>query len=140
MKRLRSTLFAATLLVILSAACGSQPASTANLNGTLGSAGSTAAAASPTPDPGLDGTTLLGGLQAVTSAHPPMQAGSLDRYFDGALLDAVPNDGPFVMGSGVPGNPQYQVTVSKFWIYSTEVSNQMYAWCVSLGKCKPPDG
>jgi hypothetical protein len=68
-----------------------------------------------------------------------MQAGSIDRYFDGALLDAVPNDGPFTMGSGVPGSPQYQVTVSDFWIYSTEVTNQMYAWCVSLGKCAAPD-
>ncbi len=68
-----------------------------------------------------------------------MKAGFAYRYFDGSLLDAVPNSGPFLMGRNGPDNPQHKVTVSDFWIYSTEVSNQMYAWCVSLGKCSPPD-
>jgi hypothetical protein len=70
---------------------------------------------------------------------PEMKAGSAFRYFDGALLDAVPDSGPFLMGAGNSDNPQHRVTVSDFWIYSTEVTNQMYDWCVSVGKCTPPD-
>ncbi len=75
----------------------------------------------------------------ATTAPPPMAVGSTYRYFDGALLVAVPNQGPFIMGSSLPDNPKHEVTVGDFWIYSVEVSNQMYAWCESLGKCLPPD-
>lgn len=136
MKYLRPILFAATLLMILAAACAPQGSSLIPLTG----ANSATATATPTlvPVPTTD-TSVAQTIQSLTLAHPPMQVGSIDRYFDGALLDAIPNDGPFTMGSGVPGSPQYQVTVSDYWIYSTEVSNQMYAWCVSLGKCTPPD-
>ncbi len=77
-------------------------------------------------------------LEAVPAGPPAMQIGSAYRYFDGSLLDAVPNDGPVMLG-GSPNEVRHQVTVSDYWIYSTEVSNQMYAWCVSLGKCSPPD-
>ncbi len=139
MKPMRSILFAATILLILAAACAPQGTAAIPLTGSLKSG-----ASSPTPTaspvPTAADTTIAQTIQSLTLSHPPMQVGSIDRYFDGALLDAVPNDGPFVMGSGVPGSPQYQVAVSNFWIYSTEVSNQMYAWCVSLRKCTPPNG
>ena len=69
-----------------------------------------------------------------------MALGAAYRYFDGSLLDAVPNSAPFLMGTtGGVNNPHHPVSVGDFWIYSTEVSNQMYAWCVSLGKCTPPN-
>ena len=139
MKPLRSLVFAATLLVMLSIACGAQSTLNPRLNRALQPVAATALSPSPSPVPTVADTTLANALQSLTNARPPMQTGSIARYFDGALLDAVPNDGPFMMGSGVPGSPQYQVTVSNFWIYSTEVSNQMYAWCVSLGKCTPPN-
>ena len=135
MKRLRSIAFTATLLLILSAACAPQGSLRQRMNGV----GAGAATPSPSPSSTASDTTVAQTIQSLTVAHPPMQVGSIDRYFDGALLDAVPNDGPFIMGSGTPGSPQLQVTVSSYWIYSTEVSNQMYAWCVSLGKCAPPN-
>jgi hypothetical protein len=31
------------------------------------------------------------------------------------------------------------VTLPDFWIYRTEVSNQQYKWCVTLGGCTPPN-
>src|SRR5512138_1888506 len=139
MKYLRPVLFAATLLLILAAACAPQGSSPIPLTGLLNnpSAATPAPTATIVATPTDTGTTQS--IQSLTLSHPPMQAGSIDRYFDGALLDAVPNDGPFAMGSGVLGSPQYQVTVGNFWIYGTEVSNQMYAWCVSVGKCTPPN-
>ncbi len=86
-------------------------------------------------------TGLFGNQQPTVVNKPKMELGAAYRYFDGSLLDAVPNDGPFLMGAvnSTGENPQHQVTVSSFWIQSTEVTNQMYAWCVSLGKCTPPD-
>ncbi|MGE5073783.1 MAG: formylglycine-generating enzyme family protein, partial [Anaerolineae bacterium] len=131
MRSWRSMFFAAMLLLLLSAACAPQEA--IPLTGGLVSA-TEAASPEPTTD-----TSIAAALQSVTVAHPPMQVGSIDRYFDGSLLDAVPNDGPFTMGGGPWGDAQRQITVSDFWIYSTEVSNQMYAWCVNLGKCSPPN-
>jgi sulfatase modifying factor 1 len=78
-------------------------------------------------------------LQSVAPAPPKIQAGGLYRYVDGSLLDAIPNQGPFLMGDGVsPDAPRHQLTVNDFWIYNVEVTNQMYAWCVSVGKCTPP--
>ncbi len=79
-------------------------------------------------------------FQAVPAEPPKMEVGGLYRYFDGALLDAVPNQGPVVMGDNIqPDAPQHQVTVSDFWMYSVEVTNAMYAWCVSVGKCSSPN-
>jgi hypothetical protein len=94
--------------------------------------------ATPTPDP-LETSPVMT-LQSIAPAPPKMQAGSLYRYFDGSLLDAVPNMGPFLMGDGYsPDAPQHPVTVSDFWIYNVEVTNQMYAWCVGVGKCTRPN-
>ncbi len=137
MRHLRRTLMAAMVLLAVSAAC--VPQSGAG-QPPVSSSAQDAAAAQPTEPISVVPTepAVTESLAPMTVAIPPMQVGSLYRYFDGSLLDAVPNDGPFVMGRGVPGSPQYQVTVSDFWIYSTEVTNQMYAWCVSLGKCTPP--
>jgi hypothetical protein len=43
------------------------------------------------------------------------------------------------MGGGGTDNPEHQVTLSDYWIYSTEVTNQQYALCVGLGNCTAPD-
>src|SRR5512138_2534575 len=123
MKPLRLLLFAAALFVIILAACTPDLSSQTNSDSARLRLGSSTATPAAPADTGAQV-----GLQSLTLAHPPMQVGSIDRYFDGALLDAVPNDGPFMMGSGTPGDPQRPVTVGSFWIYGMEVSNQMYAW------------
>jgi formylglycine-generating enzyme required for sulfatase activity len=66
-----------------------------------------------------------------------MEIGSTHAYVDGSLLVAVP-EGEFLMG-GDSDNPGHKVFLSDFWIYSTEVTNQQYSLCESLGECTPPD-
>jgi formylglycine-generating enzyme required for sulfatase activity len=68
----------------------------------------------------------------------PMQVGSTILYVDGTSLVAVPS-GPFEMGHGTADNPQHTVTLSDYWIYSTEVTNHQYLLCVDQGRCTPPD-
>src|SRR5512140_333990 len=133
MKSPGSSLFAAMLLLLLLAACGPRPYSSNAVPVT----GAQVSEPTPTTEPNAIASqpSLADTLQSLTVAHPPMQVGSIERYFDGSLLDAVPNDGPFLMGPGGANGLQKPITVSDFWIYGTEVSNQMYAWCVSLGKC-----
>jgi hypothetical protein len=67
-----------------------------------------------------------------------MEVGSKFVYVDGTVLITVPG-GPFTMGYSFADNPERIVTVSDFWIYSTEVTNRQYALCVDAGKCTPPD-
>lgn len=69
---------------------------------------------------------------------PPMEVGSKFEYVDGSVLVAVPG-GPFIMGHGGDDNPEHEVTVSDFWLYSAKVTNSQYAYCVAMGKCAPPD-
>lgn len=58
---------------------------------------------------------------------------------DGMKLHYVPA-GPFTMGSDEYGDekPVHTVTLSAFWIDESEVTNQMYAMCVTDSKCAPP--
>jgi serine/threonine-protein kinase len=63
---------------------------------------------------------------------------------DGMILVYVPA-GPFLIGSkkGEEGavfneQPQRTVTLDAFWIDQTEVTNAMYALCVTAGACQPP--
>lgn len=69
---------------------------------------------------------------------PPMEVGSKFEYVDGSVLVAVPG-GPFIMGHGGDDNPEHEVTVSDFWLYSAKVTNSQYAYCVAMGKCAPPN-
>jgi formylglycine-generating enzyme required for sulfatase activity len=73
----------------------------------------------------------------VPTADLSMEIGSTHAYVDGSLLVAVP-EGEFLMG-GDSDNPEHKVFLSDFWIYSTEVTNQQYSLCESLGECTPPD-
>ena len=74
----------------------------------------------------------------IDLAGPLMQVGSFYSYVDGAILAAVPG-GPFVMGYNFFDNLEREVSVGDFWIYTGEVTNDQYAYCVELGKCTPPD-
>jgi hypothetical protein len=67
-----------------------------------------------------------------------MEVGSVVPYIDGSNLVAVPA-GEFTMGGKGTDDPEHPVTISDYWVYSTKVTNQQYALCVSLGKCTPPD-
>ncbi len=69
---------------------------------------------------------------------PPMAVGKTFQYADGTSLVAVPH-GPFVMGYGTADNPAHTVTLSDFWIYSTEVTNRQFSICVAQGRCSAPD-
>ena len=69
---------------------------------------------------------------------PPMEVGSKFEYVDGSILVAVPG-GPFLMGHGGDDNPEHEVTVSDFWLYSAKVTNSQFAYCVAMGKCAPPN-
>lgn len=73
----------------------------------------------------------------IDLAGPVMEVGSSFLYVDGTVLVPVPG-GPFTMGSGGPDNPEHEVNVSDFWIYSTKVTNGQYAYCVASGLCTPP--
>jgi formylglycine-generating enzyme required for sulfatase activity len=73
----------------------------------------------------------------VPAADLSMEIGSTYAYVDGSLLVAVP-EGEFLMG-GDSDTPEHNVFLSDFWIYSTEVTNQQYSLCESLGECTPPD-
>jgi formylglycine-generating enzyme required for sulfatase activity len=65
-------------------------------------------------------------------------AGTSMRWMDGGNLVYVPA-GDFIMGdNAIPDALQTNVYVDDYWIYQTEVTNRMYAACVSVGACAPP--
>lgn len=101
---------------------------------------------------------------AATLTAPPTPAditlpvpGAIDKNpVDDATLIYVPA-GEFTMGMTaeqinylvglcpecknddfIPSQPVHRVNVSSFWIYRTEITNRMYAQCVTVGRCKPP--
>jgi formylglycine-generating enzyme required for sulfatase activity len=61
------------------------------------------------------------------------------RPADGMVMVYVP-EGEFTMGSDDVWNakPVHNVYLDAFWIDQTEVTNAMYASCVSAGVCQPP--
>jgi hypothetical protein len=74
-------------------------------------------------------------LAPVNLAGPA--AGAEVAWVDGSVLKFVPA-GQFTMGSGAFDAPQKTVYLGDYWIYKTEVTNSMYAFCVSVGACAPP--
>lgn len=100
------------------------------------------ACASCSPPPTAALVTLTAPVPTSTvapvSLAPAFELGATFTYVDGTLLVAVPH-GPFVMGHGKADDPEHTVTLSDFWIYSTEVTNSQYAICVKQGPCTPPD-
>ena len=99
-----------------------------------------AAACTPPPTPILVTLTVAPPTPTVAPVDlsSPMQVGSTFLYADGTTLVAVPS-GPFVMGHGTADNPAHTVTLSDYWIYSTDVTNHQYSICVAQGRCTTPD-
>lgn len=87
----------------------------------------------PTPEPPTPEPTPT--IAPVTLAGP--QAGTELAWTDGSVLVYVPAS-EFMMGSGLPDAPQHPVSLDSYWIYKTEVTNGMYAFCVKVGACAPP--
>ncbi len=85
----------------------------------------------PSPVPLTDIPTLA----PVSLAGP--QVGSSMTWIDNSVLMYVPA-GDFTMGPGASGAPQRTVSLDSYWIYKTEVTQGMYAYCVAAGACAPP--
>jgi len=123
MKRQLSLVSFLTVLTLILAACG----------GNTEIAGDSA-----TQEPGDQLLATEAPVVPIDLAGPLMQVGSFYSYVDGAILAAVPG-GPFVMGYNFFDNLEREVSVGDFWIYTGEVTNDQYAYCVELGKYTPPD-
>ncbi len=122
-----------TLLVMLAlAACAPQDIDTPVVPATQPPVSET-----PTTETPVDAVATPT-LAPINLAGPPMEVGSLYEYVDGSVLVAVPG-GEFIMGHGLEDSPVHTVTLSDFWIYRTEVTNDQYARCVAMGKCTPPN-
>ncbi len=74
-------------------------------------------------------------LVPVSLAGPGV--GSEMAWVDGGVLVYIPA-GQFMMGNATPDAPEKTVSLDEYWIYQTEVTNSMYAFCVSVGACAPP--
>lgn len=129
MRAIRWSLLSGALLLFVLGACA--PRST----GTPASGVSNGTGSTPAVNPGGIATEPLVPLNLT---GPEMAVGSTWPYVDGTTLVAVPA-GSFTMGRGGLDNPEHQVTLSDFWIYSTEVTNQQFARCVAAGLCEPPN-
>lgn len=123
MRRLTWTALAGVLMLV-ACAPASTPTATAAPSATAVIEPTTTPA--PTETPAL-APAALAGPQAATSMI----------WLDGADMVYVPA-GEFVMGTGIGSTPQKTVYVDGFWIYSTDVTNQMYSQCVATGNCAPP--
>ena len=94
--------------------------------------------ATPTTEPGIMLGSTPGLVVTDSAGSPPVPANT-----DGAETVLVPG-GTFWMGSeetdteaNVDEIPRHQVTHSGFYIYTHEVTNEMYARCVEAGACLP---
>jgi formylglycine-generating enzyme required for sulfatase activity len=128
MKRLLYFMSVTAVLSLILAACnmGVPGPGAAGLNATE----------PPATEPGGIADT---GIVPIDLAGPPMEVGSFYTYVDGSILAAVPA-GSFKMGfNNFFDSKEHTVTVSDYWIYTSEVTNQQYALCVDAGKCTPPD-
>jgi len=136
MRSVRSSFYLAMGLLIIFAACAPKATPAPTDTPTL----APAPVASDTPtlvvatEPGETPT-----LAPVTLEGPPMEVGSKWTHIDLSTLIAIPNKGPYLMGHGLPDNPEHEVTVADFWIYQSKVTNRQYALCEAAGQCLPPD-
>jgi len=93
------------------------------------------------------GVMLVAGIGRVSQGQqrPELSIGSTQvSPKDGIVMIYVP-EGEFLMGAsdsdtGAENNekPQHTVYLDAYWIDKTEVTNTMYAKCVTTGVCKPP--
>lgn len=132
MKRIlaRETTFVCAILVLVLAACNLPliPITAAN----------------PTPDSETEVPNSPETMSLTEELYPfaPPEAGYTMLWMDNSAVVFVPG-GEFSMGGDevAPSDhqPAHTVTLDSFWIYQAEVTNQMYANCVALGVCSPPD-
>jgi formylglycine-generating enzyme required for sulfatase activity len=120
---------------------GVQPTPTPAVTETLLASQIPAQTATPKPSP-----TLINTHTPAPSPTPKLGIGStLVSQKDGMAQVYVP-EGEFLMGAAqkdgqafADENPQHTVWLDAFWIDQTEVTNTMYAKCVSDGVCIVPD-
>jgi eukaryotic-like serine/threonine-protein kinase len=85
-----------------------------------------AATASPTSPPGLGiGSSQISPIDSMKLLYVP--AGNFLMGSTSADTQAAPNE-----------KPQHPVYLDAFWIDQTDVTNKMYALCVSAGVCPAP--
>jgi formylglycine-generating enzyme required for sulfatase activity len=90
----------------------------------------------PEPPPtAVPSPTEIPALAPAALAGP--QAASSMRWLDGVEMVYV-SAGDFTMGTGIGSTPEKSVSLDGFWIYTTDVTNKMYAQCVTTGNCAPP--
>jgi formylglycine-generating enzyme required for sulfatase activity len=124
MKKVRYGLFAFTLMfVFLVSSCGTPTPLVIVV---------TATSLPPTEAPAVEPTATLA---PVALAGP--QAGTKMKWMDGSSLAYVPLS-EFIMGNDDFNAPVHKVTLDGYWIYTTKVTNRMYAQCVAVGACTSP--
>lgn len=77
---------------------------------------------------------------SLRTSTPAISITSTIRSKDGMTMMYIP-EGVFTMGSVIGDldmQPVHTVSLDAFWIDQTEVTNAMYAKCVSAGTCQPP--
>jgi formylglycine-generating enzyme required for sulfatase activity len=144
-------IFDSIFIVVLLVGCGSAPVTpTVTIAAvtptvTIAPVTPTATIAPATPTetivPATPTETIVPVTPTATSAPVVTQVSSKD----GMLMVYVPA-GEFLMGSDktvdslAQGSelPQHIVTLDAYWIDQTEVTNAMYALCVTSGDCTPP--
>ncbi len=105
--------------------------------------GTSASTPTPTPPPTLEPSPTLApppptaAPTLVPAALAGPQAGTTMTWLDGSQLIYIPA-GIFIMGTGARNAPIKTVSLDGYWIYSTDVTNKMYAQCVATGNCAPP--
>lgn len=65
------------------------------------------------------------------------QSGATMKWIDGSTLAYAPFS-EFTMGNEDSNSPAHKVTLDSYWIYTTKVTNRMFAQCVTVGACPPP--
>lgn len=120
-----------TLMLVLSACGGdvpatepppSQPAPTEQL---------------PTLEPSAEPAPVIPSPTLVPVNLSGPGVGTKMSWADNSVMVFVPA-GDFTMGNNAFDAPEHTVYLSDYWIYQTEVTNSMYAFCVSAGACAPP--
>lgn len=121
------------------------PSATAPAVATVTSTPPPTATATPPPPtatatalpPTATATALPTSTPSVTPV--PVAGDRRTNPVDGAVYRFVPA-GPFTMGSTMEANelPVHTITLAAFWIMETEITNALYAQCVTAGVCTPP--
>jgi formylglycine-generating enzyme required for sulfatase activity len=98
-----------------------------------------ATTAAPSPTEVLPSDTPAVTDTPASTATP--EAGAIQISETDAMVQVYVPAGTFTMGNNLgPADqqPEHQVYLDSFWIDQTEVTNAMYAQCVSTGQCAPP--